>query len=363
MMMTASTDATNTSSPSPKTRAAGTILVRIVVPLWVLAGASVKLWTFNPALLPEPILDLVKDTAGLFGVSDLGWWLEMWLRFFIGAEFAAVLIMFISPRLARMVASFLLAIFLAVLVATMAKSAQRDGISAIWSGSCGCFGSASPPPIGMFLIDGAMLIGVIFLRPCTRGGLRPVLVGLSILVGFGLAYGRPTPVITLEPMPAPIEPTPATPATTADRDVPGWGDIPAVLEPFYVTEFEEWVGQPLSAQPLARLISRPLPDGIDQGRYHLIFYRTDCEHCHALMDDFFSGPLSTPTLAVKIPDGDPAQDLGMPCDECRLHELPSGTQYVITTPVLLTVEDGQVIAVCQDTDDQALVADTIAANR
>ena len=115
------TDSAGSSSPvtSPKQGGTpGTILVRVIVPLWVLAGASVKLWTFNPALLPEPILDLVKDTAGLFGVSDLGWWLEMWLRFFIGAEFAAVLIMFASPRLARMVASFLLAVFLAVLVAT-----------------------------------------------------------------------------------------------------------------------------------------------------------------------------------------------------------------------------------------------------
>ena len=358
-MMAAS--ASRPPAPSPKEGGfSGTILVRVIVPLWVLLGASIKLWTFNPALLPEPILDLVKDTASLFGISNLGWWLEMWLRFFIGAEFAAILIMFTSPRLARLVASFLLAIFLAVLVATMAKSAQRDGISAIWSGSCGCFGSASPPPIGMFLIDGAMLIGVIFLRPRTRGGLRLILVGLSILVGFGLAFGRPTPVITLEPMPAPIAPTPET---TPETEGVGWGEAPTSLEPFYFTEFTEWVGQPLSSQPLARLISRPLPDGIDQDRFHLVFYRSDCEHCHALLDDFFSGPLSTPTIAVKIPDGDANADLGMPCDECLLHELPAGTQYVVTTPVLLTIQDGVVIAACENTDDQALVADTIAASR
>ena len=347
------------STPAPRSQGfPGTILVRVIVPLWVLAGATVKLWTFNPALLPEPILDLVKNTAGLFGVSDLGWWLEMWLRFFIGAEFAAVLIMITSPKLARLVASFLLAVFLAVLVATMAKAAQRDGISAIWSGSCGCFGSASPPPIGMFLIDGAMLIGVIFLRPRTGGGLRPVAAGLSIIAGFALAFGRPTPVITLEPTPVPIDPTPASNDASS-----GWGDPPSSLEPFYFTEFSEWVGTPLASQPLAQLISRPLPEGIEEDRFHLVFYRADCEHCHTLLDDFFSGPLSTPTIAVEIPDGDPTADLGMPCEECLLHELPEGTQYVVTTPVLLTIEAGVVLAACEDTDDQALVADPLAASR
>ena len=355
--MTAS--AASPTSPATARGLSGSILVRLVIPAWVLVGALVKFWTFNPALLPEPILDLVKDSARLFGVSNLGWWLEMWLRFFIGAEFAAVLIMLVSPRLARMVASFLLTVFLAVLVATMAKSAQRDGLSAIWSGSCGCFGSASPPPIGMFLIDGAMLLGVIFLRPRpTNGpGLRPILVGLSILAGFGLAFGRPTPVITLEPMPVPEQPVTALPSN------PDWGEAPETLEPFYFTEFPEWVGTKLSSQPIARLISRPLPDWIDEGRFHLVFHRADCENCHALLDDFFSGPLDTPVIAVEIPDSDPAAALGMPCDECLIHELPSGTQYVLTTPVLLTVENGMVIGACENTDDHAQVAATIAASR
>ena len=59
------------TSSDVATKALGAKRARVVgqagpgLPLWVLAGASVKLWTFNPALLPEPILDLVKDTAGL----------------------------------------------------------------------------------------------------------------------------------------------------------------------------------------------------------------------------------------------------------------------------------------------------------
>lgn len=347
----------------------GTILVRIVIPLWVVAGASVKLWTFNPALLPEPILDLVRESASLFGVSNLGWWLGMWLRFFVATEVAAALIMFASPRLARFVASFILAVFLAVLVATMAKSAQRDGISAIWSGSCGCFGSASPPPIGMFLIDGILLLGVIFIRPIHEPGvpLRAGMVLAACAIGAGVGFGRPTPVIKLIPAPIPAAAQPATSTSeVAGASAPlitGWGDAPTDLEPFYFTEFSEWVGLPLSSQPLARLISRPLPDWIDQSRFHLVFHRADCEHCHALLEDFFSGPLETPVIAVEIPDSDPGTALPMPCEACLLHELPSGPQYVLTTPVLLTVEAGVVLAVCEDPEDLNLVADTIEAGR
>ena len=108
-------------------------------------------------------------------------------------------------------------------------------------------------------------------------------------------------------------------------------------------------------------LGRPLPDWIDEDRFHLVFYRSDCDKCHELLDAFFSGPLETPVLAVEIPDGDPAAALGMPCDECLLHRLPEGTEYVLTTPVLLTVENGIVLAACEDSDDHALVSATIAA--
>ena len=32
--------------------------------------------------------------------------------------------------------------------------------------------------------------------------------------------------------------------------------------------------------------------------------------------------------------------LAMPCADCRLHRLPEGPNYVLTTPVLMTVENG-----------------------
>ena len=357
------TDSAMPSSPPSTGGLPGTILVRLIVPLWVLAGAMVKLVTFNPALLPEPILDLVRQSAGLLGIENLNWWLGTSLRFFVAVEIIAAIVMVAVPRLARFTASFLLMVFLAVLMATMVMSARRDGVSAIWSGSCGCFGSASPPPIGMFAIDLALLLGVVFLRPRRSGfeGWRPGVVAIAVIAGIGIAFGRPQPVITIE-----VEDTEPTPTTDAVVELeaspsPGWGDIPTEVEAFYAPEFGNWVGRKLSEDPLARLISRPLPTWIDTARFHVVLYRADCDHCHQLLEDHFSGPLDTPVLAVQVPDTDPDSALPMPCEECLLHTLPEGPTYVFATPVLLTVEDGVVRAVCENADDEALVVATIQA--
>ncbi|MHC4794572.1 MAG: hypothetical protein ACYTDE_09780 [Planctomycetota bacterium] len=354
----------NSSSTSDRGSIIGTLLVRILIPLWVLAGASVKLYTLNPKLLPEPVLLVVRDSARLFEVTDLNWWLGFSLRSMIGVEIMLALVMFASPRLARFAASFILTVFLAVLVATMAMAANRDGISAIWSGSCGCFGSVSPPPLGMFAIDALLLLGVIFLRPI-REAATPARLG-SVLaaaaIGFGLAFSVPSPKITIA-----IPATPAVDETTspagpgAVTEATGWGAAATELEPFYVADFASWVGSPLSSQPLAKLISRPLPDWIDTDRFHLVLYREDCEHCHTLLEDHFLGPLEIPTIAVAVPDIDPANALPMPCEECLLHTLPEGPQYVISTPVLMTVEGGTVLAVCEDSEDQAAVVATLDA--
>ena len=346
--------------PSRRGSLIGTLLVRLVVPLWLLAGASVKLYTLNPKLLPEPVLLVVRDSARLFGIENLNWWLGTSPRTMIAVEIMLALIMISAPRLARFAASFILTIFLAVLVATMAMAAQRDGISAIWDGSCGCFGSVSPPPLGMFAIDGILLLGVIVFRPIREanppGRLLSVLAAIAI--GFGLAFSMPAPKITLTP----VEPSPAdsTP-DPAPQTVDGWGTMPTTLESFYVADFENWVGTPLASHPLARLISRPLPDWIDTDRFHMILYRADCEHCHTLLEDFFFGSLDTKAIAVAIPDIDPANAMGMPCEECTLHSFPEGPQYVIATPILLTIEDGMILAVCEDSENQALVVETLAA--
>ena len=326
----------------------GTLLVRAIIPLWVLIGAAVKLSTRNPKFLPEPVLETIRAVGNVLGVSDPGWWLGMSFRTLIGVEIALALLMIASPRLARVAASFILAVFLAVLVATMAMAANRDGLSAIWSGSCGCFGSASPPPLVMFAIDAGLFAMILLVRPLRenpKGSVWPTVAGV-FCIGFAVAFVVPNKTIAAPP---------------ATNDSTGFGAMPTTLEPNYFTTFSEWVGTAFASHPLAQIISRPLPEWINSGRFHVVYYRADCEHCHDLLENFFDGELSTPVIAVQIPDHDPANALPMPCDACLQHVLPEGPYYVIGSPVLLTVENGIVLSVCEDTEDHAAVMDTIEA--
>ena len=55
------------------------------------------------------------------------------------------------------------------------------------------------------------------------------------------------------------EPPSAPPAATTDGGTAAstatpanaWGEMPTTVNPFYFTEFEEWIGQPIAAQELA----------------------------------------------------------------------------------------------------------------
>jgi hypothetical protein len=42
----------------------GRVLARAVVPAWILAGASFKLWERNPQLLPKPVTDVTDGRIG-----------------------------------------------------------------------------------------------------------------------------------------------------------------------------------------------------------------------------------------------------------------------------------------------------------
>ena len=102
------------------------------------------------------------------------------------------------------------------------------------------------------------------------------------------------------------------------------------------------------------------PTSINTGTWFVMFYREDCEHCHELLQKYFSGPLKTPTLTIAIPDTDPAASLEMPCSECQQRKLFKGPDYVLTTPVLLKVVDGIVTIVVTDPEDHAAVERCLA---
>ena len=139
-----------------------------------------------------------------------------------------------------------------------------------------------------------------------------------------------------------IPPPPAAPA---------WPGVPAKLEAFYVAEFADAVGKPLSDNAFARLIQTPVPADFLKGRWIVVFFREDCDHCQELLMSYFTGKLPVRTATIAIPDTDPAASLGNPCEECAKLTLVKGPNYVIGTPVVLAINDGVVECVIENVDD------------
>jgi hypothetical protein len=383
---------------------AGTLLCRLLVPAWILAGAAFKLWERNPQLLPKP----VTDVTDFVFVRTLGipreTYLEPAMRFMIGFEIMAALLMVVAPvQAARALGISMLSLFCIILGVLLASGAA----------SCGCFGASGPSPAWMLGIDGALLLGMLVLRPRGRR-LPPAEAGrkvasvmfVPLLVGLGIAYGvpqraavvlddggkapptnaaadsapTPTPTPTPAPTPAPTGPGLQTPAnrnpvtstpTTSSPAAAGttpvvptasapWPPMPATAKPWYAPEFEGWKGKRLDSQELMLLVQRPLPADLNAGRHHVVFMREDCEHCHELLLKYFSGKLGTPVTSIAIPDAT-GELLENPCTECGKAVLPKGITYVFSTPVLLTVQDGMVVGVCVNADDAELVRAAINA--
>jgi hypothetical protein len=197
-------------------------------------------------------------------------------------------------------------------------------------------------------------------------------MGLCI-VGSAIAFGMPAPQVTLEEPDAVAQAgtdsgasakspdgtaTPATgqgdaPAGDGTKAVSAsdWPGRPEKVESYYLGEFEKWIGQRLDAQPIMRLLAAPPPATIQKGRWHVVFFRSDCDHCHTLMSTYFEGELEVPVLAVEVPDTDPSAALPNPCERCDMARLLKGPSWVFTTPVLLTVEDGVVTCVATDSEN------------
>jgi hypothetical protein len=160
-------------------------------------------------------------------------------------------------------------------------------------------------------------------------------------------FGEPVKSTAAAPTdPATPVVTPPTTATTA-----AWPGPPAKLSSFYVAEFSGTVGKPLADLPFALLIENKLPPKFLEGRWIVVFYREDCDHCNDLLMTYFSGALKFPTLTVAIPDADPAASMPNPCDACSKISMIKGPNYVIGTPVVLAINNGIIECVVEDVED------------
>jgi len=294
--------------------AAAVLLARVVVPLWFLAGAVTKLVDPSPTHLPAAVI----KWAGALGVD-----LVFVLRFSIVAEMVVVGVMFVLPSLARWTGIVMLGAFLPVLVGDLMLGAS----------SCGCFGAIKVNPWVTLVMDVTFFLGLLFLgRREPRLALGPslptsrvIVVGIWSLASVVAAFAISTDV-------------PAASSVVA-------GDIPALpADGYYLPAYDEWLGQPFRELEIAAW-TIGLAENLDVGQQFVIFFRKDCEHCHELMEVYFSGPLDWPTTAIAVPerDGWPTENLQpFPCQECRAAELPAGIDWFLQTPVLVRLMDGLV---------------------
>lgn len=134
----------------------------------------------------------------------------------------------------------------------------------------------------------------------------------------------------------------------ADRANPAPDDLP---NNWYDLSLDEWVGKNWYEISLFRLMDT-FPEGLDSGKRYVTFYQRTCDHCEAMFyeDIAVNAELAAMTSAIEIPQdktvmtGEGAWPLpdGIACE---LLELPLGPTYVVTSPLVLRIEDGVVTCV------------------
>lgn len=312
--MMATRTETTTEAGSQAAALIAVLLARVVVPLWLVTGGVLKWLDGSPANLP---LALVKGLGGI-GVD-----LMFVLQFSIAVELAVGGVMLLLPSISRPLGLAMLAAFLPVLVADLALGA----------GSCGCFGAVQVHPAVTTAVD---LVFLLALWWCGRGLARlavtdvlptgrVVAAGLWTVASFAFAFGLAAPGQT---------------AAAARPPSPSTASLPA--EGYYMPQFASWVGQRWSEVPLAAWV-RGMPADLDSGTRYILLYRKDCEHCHELMEAYFTGPLTWPTTAIAVPERDGFPVVGVQpfvCDECTTAELPAGIDWFIATPALIRLSEG-----------------------
>lgn len=162
-------------------------------------------------------------------------------------------------------------------------------------------------------------------------------------------FGTPAQPADQTTTTTPATADPATPPPAQPEQARKWPGLPSSIEAMYLPDFPALVGQRFDEIPFARLMTGRIPSGILSGRWIVIYYRENCEHCHILLGTYFTGKLPVRTITVSIPDVEPEYD--NPCDECVKLSLAKGPNYIVGSPIVLAIKDGVVECVVENADD------------
>ena len=303
----------------------GLILTRAVVPGWVVTGAVFKLVENTPRTLPR---ETILNVADQFHFN-----LYYLLATLIGLEFLAVAVMVCLSRLARPMAIFMLSAFCLILIGELTFGNFS---------SCGCLGTHSPPPWVILIIDGALLLGVVAFDPTSMLPAKParwpaLLALLMIAGGFGISFSY-----TLRS--TEIENGEHGENGENGGHVENGEPVRPVERYWFKDDVGEWVGSPWREIDLFGYITEA-PTTLDSGKRYVVFYGRGCDHCDEMFHlDLTNPALGSMTTAVLVPhsktEKHPANPWPMPRTEVEHFELPVGVDWIMTTPLTVTLEDG-----------------------
>lgn len=307
----------------------GTILVRAVVPAWVLAGAAIKWWSATPDKLPDWIVHAVNERIDIESQYDV---LVGLLKAVLCVELLAVVAMLFIGRLARPVALFMLGVFACVAlleVGHQTKLSDEPFLVAAFEGDCGCFGTALPfsiPPGVMAIIDGTLFMLVLGLRPRTRAlraTRKPAAIGALLAGSLAIALGFN----------------------------PQMKEIHSTEGQFQRYQPNYWVGWKFEETGLYDWLHGSVdPATFGGGRQTWILYRESCPTCHRLFLENYSEPeLDHVVVAVRIV---PALDEyvsgdvePVTCPACQFVDLDPGIgrEYNISAPTIIEIDERGIV--------------------
>jgi len=317
----------------PRAEKIGFFLTRLIVPLWVLSGAVMKLMEKSPKLLPKNIW-----TAALERGMDL----YVLLFVVIALEFFAIAVMVFLPRFARFMSIWMLSVFVVILIAEIVAG----------NTACGCLGSFSPSPWAMLGIDGVLLLLVLLFKPPVyEVGWLPK-INFAVATAWTLVFGIVTGVIILgerateKPPVVIVDPQPGGPGPEVPTPAPG----PVRPAYFGLADVQSLVGQRFRDTELAGLVEG-LTDAVDAGPQYVIFFSRSCDHCQDLLETHVPGPTAVPLTLVAIPEQKAGFNEGAwiemnYCSDCATQlELATGVDYLVTPPLVVAMADGEVVCV------------------
>lgn len=278
--------------------------MRWIVGVFLIGAATLK----AIELLSEPAVALTSPVGPWFMSAE------------VGAELGIGLLMLSGLYWRR--------VLWPALLLFMAFAAYSLSLALGGAESCGCFGSLKVHPWWTFMLDVAIVFGLLVSVWRGRRSARLERTG-----------GRPIAIVAIASLSvlntAILVHYAASRTATEDDQFSTAGDL-VILEP------ETWVGQPL---PIATAIDLDL----SQGQWIVLLHRHDCPHCEEavpIYEDLAKKAGDRQVALVEVPPFD--VETTTIESQCKLGRLNNDREWFVQTPVEIQLSDGIVTSASTD---------------